>query len=135
MKNIFKWTALLSCFVIMFCESVSAQVNKNLEQVIQQDLNALNSICPREVEKGVILNGARLLPQQTVEYSYTLKNFDSKAYNVTKFQNKIIPALKDSLKANSKMQALRDNQVRLSFVFTDKNGSVIHKFKLLPNEY
>jgi hypothetical protein len=135
MKQLLKWTAWLSCLLVMFCGQVFAQDNESIEQIIQRDLNALNSICPREVEKGVVLNGAKLLPGRTVEYVYSLKNITQKTYDAATFQRDVVSALKTSLKSNPQMQPLRDNQITLSFVFVDRNGAPLHKFKFLPSEY
>lgn len=137
-KNIWGFIAFCVSFVVMwfvsqnfFFGSAGFDVDKELTKVA----NEINKTCPITVDHDVVLNNTMALPNKTLQYNYTLVNFEKAEVNLDTVKKYVFPRILENVKTSPEMKELRDHKVTFNYNYTDKNGVFVVKKVISPDMY
>jgi hypothetical protein len=75
------------------------------------------------------------MPNNIVQYNYTLVNLDKYEVNIDTVIKYIKPGLINNVKTNPDLKAYRDNKVTMAYNYKDKNGVFVLKINVTPDLY
>ncbi len=108
---------------------------QSFDQKITQDVNELNSTCPVMIDRETRLDSISILPNNVLQYNYTLVNLISDSVNIDDFKNYVYPMVLKNIRTNSDMKVYRDNKTTFAYKYQDKGGSFITKLSIASDQY
>lgn len=106
-----------------------------IDKQLMDAASELNKNCPIMADSQTRLDNAVSLPDNVLQYNYTLINLIKDSINVSDLEKSIEPSILNTVKTSPDLQAFRDNEVTMAYNYKDKNG--IHLFKIIfkANQY
>jgi hypothetical protein len=105
------------------------------ETVMKNTARELNKTCPFMANKDTRLDSARVLSNNTFEYSYTLVHFQSDSAEAEMLRLAFEPAILSNVKSNPDLALFRKNLVTFSYLFKDEAGNPVIHVKISPEQY
>lgn len=106
-----------------------------LEKALMKAASEVNKSCPQMVDQDTRLDNAMALPENDLQYNYTLVNLSKEDLNIKEFENYMIPQITNDVKTNPGLQIFREKKVTMKFYYRDKNGESITLIEVSPKEY
>ncbi|MCF8713704.1 zinc ribbon domain-containing protein [Joostella atrarenae] len=122
--------AILSFYFVQKLFSPSAY-----DEVLVKVSNEINKTCPFMVDQDTRLDNSVVLPNNTLQYNYTLVNLEKSELNIDEFKSNIEPNIINSVKTNPDMADFRKNEVTLKYDYKDKKGVFLLNIKVTPDDY
>ncbi len=91
--------------------------------------------CPIMVDQETRLDNAIALPENSLQYNYTLVNIESTEVNPDTVKKYIEPGIINLVKSSPDMKIYRDNKTTIIYNYRDKNGVFILKLVVTPEMY
>ena len=123
---------VVSAAVMTSCKSPEAPAQKNQ---VERLASSINFKCPLMVDEDTRMDSVQILPDSTFQYNYTLVNADKDKLDIRGLTNYIGPRLQHDATNSSTMKVHRDHRLRLVFHYRDRNGVVVMKIVLEPEDY
>ena len=87
------------------------------------------------VDQETRLDNAIALPENSLQYNYTLVNIESTEVNPDTVKKYIEPGIINLVKSSPDMKIYRDNKTTIIYNYRDKNGAFILKLAVTPEMY
>jgi len=87
------------------------------------------------VDQETRLDNAIALPENSLQYNYTLVNIESTEVNPDTVKKYIEPGIINLVKSSPDMKIYRDNKTTIIYNYRDKNGVFILKLVVTPEMY
>lgn len=126
---------------ISLSENIDAETIDNPDSVKYYDqlnmkaASELNEYCPIMVDKETRLDNAMALPENILQYNYTLVNMEKAKTDISQLDNKLRPTLINTVKTNPDMKIFRDHKSTIGYSYKDKNGEFMFKILVTPDLY
>ena len=109
--------------------------NKMIGDEITPLVANYNKACPIMISNDIRMESVNSLPENTVQYDFTLvrvqkENIDVKALNAS-----VAKEILSNSKTNPSLQAFRDNNSTVVYVYRDINQKMLFKIVLTPELY
>ena len=129
-KYLILFTVLLivfSCNRIQGADRISIDVKAGAE--------AVNKMSPFMVDAETRLDNATPLPNNTLQYNYTLVNITKDMIDVESFEAIMKPQIVNNVRTNPQMEHQRKNKWTLIYFYKDKEGNHIVSITVTPEDY
>jgi len=103
----------------------------NVEKQIEIAVKDLNSRTPYMMDSGIRVDEIKFTPPRTITFRFVLVGLEEKYFDFDKQQADII----EHIKTNPQMKDMREARVYLSYIYADKNGSLLKKIDITPEMY
>lgn len=117
--------------VIPYLKGDSTGFNKELVQIA----NEMNESCPIVVDSETRLDNVVALPNNVLQYNYTLVNYSQEQLDPDQLKAGMEPGILANASTNPDMKMFRDNKTTLSYYYSDKNGAFVMKLVITPEMY
>jgi len=131
------WKAALGfivAFIAMFFITQSF-FKPSIDKQLVQLANELNKNCPMSVDQYTTLKNAVPLPNNTLQYNYTLVEVTKAEIQIDTVKKYVFPGLLENAKTSPQLKYFRDNKVTLNYNYTDKNGVFVTEYTIKPEMY
>jgi hypothetical protein len=105
------------------------------EEELMKAASELNKSCPMMVDEITRLDNAVALPINEFQYNYSLVGLTIADINVDTIMKYIEPGVINKVKNNPDLKFYRDHKTTLTYIYRDKNGELVHKFSVTPEQY
>ncbi|HMC85529.1 MAG TPA: zinc-ribbon domain-containing protein [Chitinophagaceae bacterium] len=128
---------LIGSFGFLFAYILIQQLffKPSFDKNMMKAASELNKSCPIMVDRETRLDNAVALPNNILQYNYTLVNFEKSMIDADTLKNRIEPSLINNVKTNPDLKVYRNNQATLAYNYRDKNGVFILKISITPEMY
>lgn len=106
-------------------------MQEELEKIAQN----INAHCPIIIDQTIRIDSCQALPNNVLEYNYTILFIDATRINRHEFKDEMRNTLLYNLQNNSDMKNLIDNEVTLIYSCKDENGKSLGNLTLSPEDY
>lgn len=95
----------------------------------------MNKSCPIMIDSETRLDNTIVLPGNIFQYNYTLINLGKESIDTLDAKRMLEPNMINLARTNPDMKYVRDNDVKLSYYYKDKNGDYLFKIIISPEQY
>ena len=88
----------------------------------------INKTCPIILDKETRLDNTVAMPNNALQYNYTLINMEKETSDTTELKNYILPIVTNGIKTSPQMEFQRKNRTTLKYYYKDKNGKYLFHF-------
>lgn len=107
----------------------------SFDKVMMNAASEINKTCPIMVDRETRLDNVIALPENTLQYNYTLINLTKDQVNIDELKEYIKPAIINNIKTNPDMKAYRENKTTMAYYYKDKNGISLFKLTVTAEDY
>ncbi len=107
----------------------------SVDTAIMEAASEINKSCPIMVDKDTRLDNVLAMPNNSLQYNYTLVNFEDNTIEVDELTDYLRPLIVNNIKTNPDMKWYKDNKVTFLYNYKDMKGVFILKLKVIPDEY
>lgn len=94
-----------------------------------------NKNCPLMIDKETRLDNMVILPDNTLQYNYTLINMSIDLVDKESLKAYLEPNIINNIKTNPDMKDLRDKNVNFNYYYKDKSGNYLLNIKVISDQY
>jgi hypothetical protein len=105
------------------------------DKQMMQIASELNKSCPIMVDAETQLDNAVAIPDNTLQYNYTLVSMERATFDISELKNYLQPIILNNIKTNPDLKIFRDNDVTMAYSYKDKNGEHLFKLTFKPENY
>lgn len=109
----------------------SAAVQTTLKKVAEE----VNKSCPMTVDSETRLDNTLFKPESTLQYNYTLVNYEKEELNADTLVNSMRPNILNLIKTNPDLESLRKLDVTFEYSYRDKKGASVCQIVITPEDY
>ncbi len=109
----------------------SAAIQTTLKKVAEE----VNKSCPMTVDSETRLDNTLFKPESTLQYNYTLVNYEKADLNVDTLINNMRPNILNLIKTNPDLESLRKLDVTFEYSYRDKSGASVCQIVITPDDY
>jgi hypothetical protein len=95
----------------------------------------VNKSCPIAIDKDTRLDNMIALPSKTLQYNYTLVNYEKIQLDSTTLDSLLRPGIINSVKSAPNMEILRKNDVIFLYSYYDNVGEHVLSITISPELY
>ena len=106
-----------------------------IDKVIMEAASEINKSCPIMVDKDTRLDNVLAMPNNSIQYNYTLVNFEDDTIEVDELTDYLRPIIVNNIKTNPDMKWYKDNRVTFLYNYKNRKGVFILKLKVTSDEY
>lgn len=107
----------------------------SFDKAIMQAASELNKTCPIMIDQYTRLDNAIAMPNNALQYNYTLVNLEKAEVVLDTVKKYLNPTIIKNVKTNPDLKAYRDNQTTMIYYYRDKNGEFVYKLIVTPEMY
>ncbi len=107
----------------------------SFDKVMMQAASTINESCPIMVDQDTRLDNAIALPDNILQYNYTLVNWIKDSIDLKAFEDYMRPMILNNVKTNPDLKIYRDNKTTMAYNYTDMNGEFIIKISISADQY
>ncbi len=130
MKSTFCVSYVLFALIFFGCGNSEILDDKAIEIV-----KKFNSKCPLIVDSETRVDGIEIKKPNTIVYKYTLVNLLVESVDTSAFSKALRPGIISTLKTNSDLKDLKDNNAIFEYSYKDKKNRLIYLFKVTSKDY
>lgn len=108
---------------------------ESFDKIVMQAASEINESCPIMVDKDTRLDNAVALPDNILQYNYTLINWVKDSINVEAFEDYMQTVILNNVKTNPDIQVYRSNGTTMAYNYKDMNGVFITKISITEEQY
>jgi len=109
------------------------------DKLIGKELTALvtkyNTACPIMISNDIRMESVNILPNNMVQYDFTLVNVQKESIDVAALKKSVEKEILVSSKTNPSLDAFRDNDSTVIYLYMDSNRKELFKITLTPEMY
>jgi len=105
------------------------------DKVMMAAASEINKSCPIMVDQETRLDNAIALPENSLQYNYSLINMESADVNPEELKTYIEPGIVNLVKTSPDMKIYRENKTTIIYNYRDKKGVFILKLTVTPEMY
>ena len=109
--------------------------NKMIGDEITPLVANYNSACPMMISDDIRMESVNTLPDNTVQYDFTLVRVIKENIDVKALNKSVEKEILSSSKTNPSLEAFRDNNSTVIYVYRDNNQKMLFKVVLAPEMY
>jgi len=122
---------IIACFVVQYFLFRPP----SFDEVMRQSAIESGKNCPILVSQQMKLDKVVAMPDNVFSYDYTLLNFEKSQVNEDTLKKYVEPCIINEVKTNPDMKNLRESRVTFAYSFMDKNGELVLKLLITPDNY
>jgi hypothetical protein len=107
----------------------------SFDKVMMEAASKINESCPIMVDQDTRLDNVTALPDNVLQYNYTLLRLEKKSTDVKALEDYMQPVLLNNVKTNPDLKMYRDNETTMAYNYKDKNGEYITTISISANQY
>ncbi|MFV0269135.1 MAG: hypothetical protein ACK5HT_18570 [Draconibacterium sp.] len=107
----------------------------SFDKVMMQAVSKINESCPIMVDQDTRLDNAIALPENILQYNYTLVNWVKDSVDLNAFEDYMQPMILKNVKTNPDLKIYRDNKTTMAYNYKDMNGLFITKISITADQY
>ena len=107
----------------------------SFDKAMMELASEMNKSLPIMLDKDTRLDNAVAMPNNVLQYNYTLINLLESDVNAEDIRNQMEPVLTNVIKTNPEMKIYRDHKTTFAYSYKDKNGVFILKINIPPALY
>lgn len=105
------------------------------DKFLTEMVNEANKSFPMMIDSETRIDNYLALPNNTLQYNYTLVNSTKDSLDLEELKNYLEPNIINNIKTNPDMQLLRDKNMSFNYYYKDKNGNYLFNIKVNPENY
>jgi hypothetical protein len=129
---------IIQIIVVVILISV-AQYYFVKEKSVGKELTALvnkyNTACPIMISNDIRMESVNILPNNTVQYDFTLVHVQKERIDVTALKKSVENEILTSSKTNPSLEAFRDNESAVIYNYKDSSEKELFEIILTPDMY
>ncbi len=126
---------IMVMFAVAYLVQYRLLVSPSFDTVMMKAVSDINATCPIMVDKLTRLDNAIALPDNTIQYNYTVLEMQSSQIDTVAFRKQIFPNILNNVKTNPSFKIFRDNAAVLIYAYRDKDGLFIQQFAITAAMY
>jgi len=135
-KIVFTITAIVTGLIFYFgVQHLMAPDKPDFEQEMVKIAADINQRCPLMMDAATRLDNVVAIPGKTFQYNITLLNVDVEHVVPDSMKAFITPRIIKNIKTNPDLEQQRQNQVTMSYLYKDKQGTSMFKVVITPEMY
>jgi len=107
----------------------------SFDKVMMKAASEINESCPIMVDQDTRLDNAIALPDNILQYNYTLVNWVKDSVDLKAFEDYMQPMILNNVKTNPDLKIYRDNKTTMAYNYKDMNGVFITKISITADQY
>jgi len=107
----------------------------SFDKVMMKAASEINESCPIMVDQDTRLDNAIALPDNILQYNYTLVNWVKDSVDLKGFEDYMQPMILNNVKTNPDLKIYRDNKTTMAYNYKDMNGVFITKISITADQY
>lgn len=111
-----------------------AKNGNNFQSALYATSQKINRQCPTKFDGNIRMDFSETA-ENTMKYYYTYTNIAFNQINVFEFNNFMRPRLIDYYKHNPDMQAFREHNVKIEYVYRSNDGVEFSTISISPNDF
>jgi hypothetical protein len=104
------------------------------DKVLSDYVDGVNAQCPMAMDDNMRLDNAKVLPNKTIQYTYTLENYTQDQMSA-EIQENMKTEGAEIIKNDSASQQLKDLDVTFKYVYQDSAGQELLTLTFGPQDY
>lgn len=96
-----------------------------IDKALMLSASELNKTCPVYVDNETRLDNAVALPENTLQFNFTMVNRTKDSVDTQKLKEILAVQLLNSIKTNPALKIHRDNNVTFNYSYNDKDGQFV----------
>ena len=105
------------------------------DETLKELAAELNKSCPTMIDAETQLTSVVGMPNNELQYNYTLINYEKEGFDVQTFETNMRSIISNAIISNPDLKVFRDMRTTLSYQYNDKNGMYILKLSFQPDLY
>lgn len=126
---------VVGIIVVVLVQQFFFKASPSFEKKMLQAANEINKTCPMMIDKETRLDNTMSLPDKTFQYNYTLVNMVKDSIIIPPLQQYLERYIINNVKTNPDLKDFRDNKTTMEYYYKDKNGVLILKIAVTPEQY
>jgi hypothetical protein len=107
----------------------------SFDETIVNTANEINKMCPFMIDGDTRLDNVAPLPNNTIQYNYTLVDIEQAEVNSDTVRKYFEPTLIATVKSLPDLKIFRDHNTTFIYNYRDKNGIFVLKIPVTPEMY
>ncbi len=117
-------------------ETIISLIKKpSYDQVMVVTANEINKTCPFMVDSHTRLDNVIVLPDNILQYNYTLINLAKDSINIQELKDHIEPIAINLIKTSPEMEDIRKHKSTINYFYKDMNGIYLFTISITPKQY
>lgn len=104
-------------------------------QALTEMVININQNCPVMIDAVTRLDSASLPNKKAINYYYSIIQTTTNEIDIISFEKSLYTRLLISIKETNEMELLRTNETTFGYFYYDKDGTLISKFIITPENY
>lgn len=109
--------------------------NKMIGDEITPLVTKYNSACPIMISDDIRMESVNSLPDNTVQYDFTLVRVQKENIDIKALNKSVEKEILSNSKTNPSLEAFRDNNSTVVYVYRDNNQKMLFTVELTPEMY
>lgn len=109
--------------------------NKTIGNEITPLVEKYNKACPVMISNDICMESVNSLPDNTVQYDFTLVRVQKENIDVKALKKSVESEILSTSKTNPSLEAFRNNNCTVVYVYRDKNQKNLFEVTLKPEMY
>lgn len=126
---------IIFVLVLIFCVQHFYIKNKMIGDEITPLVTNYNNACPMMISDDIRMESVNSLPENTVQYDFTLVRVIKENANVAALKTSVEKEILGTSKTNPSLEAFRNNNSTVVYVYRDNNQKMLFKVVLTPEMY
>lgn len=130
---------LIKSFLVNGPSKNYLQSNQDTLSIFSKDqmllVSELNKNCPFMLDKETRFDNAMSLPNNTIQFNYTMVNCIKDTLNLDESRKSFEPYLLNGIKTSPDLKIFRDEKVTFNYDLRDKNGVFLFRITVSPDQY
>lgn len=106
-----------------------------LNPAMMELASEINKQCPVMVDNATRFDNVMVMPDNILQYNYTLVKWVKDSIDINKLESYIAPTLINVIKTNPDMKTLRDNKTTFKYNYKDRDGVYLFQIVVEPKQY
>jgi hypothetical protein len=107
----------------------------SFDKIMARSVEKLNKTCPVMVDDMTRLDSINVLPENAVQYNYTLLNMSRDSLDLKAFSDYMQPTLLNGVKTSPQLKIYRDHKTTFVYNYLDRNGESVGLIYITAEQY
>lgn len=107
----------------------------SFDKVMMQAASKINESCPIMIDQDTRLDNVIALPDNILQYNYTLVHWVKDSIDLKAFEDHMQPMILNNVRTNPDLKIYRDNRTTMAYNYRDMNGEFITKISITADQY
>lgn len=126
---------IIFVLILIFLVQYFYVKNKMIGDEIAPLVANYNRACPMMISNDIRMESVNSLPENTVQYDFTLVRVIKENIDVKALKTSVEKEILSSSKTNPSLEAFRNNNSTVVYVYRDTNQKMLFKVELTPELY